>query len=97
MSSTSPPPAASSGAADGSLPPQAYANAFLPLKPRDATALLQTRIHKARLLTDELADYFAARRELESTYLKALQKLAKRSFLSDPTALGPGFAPVYER
>ncbi|PWN26284.1 hypothetical protein BDZ90DRAFT_265230 [Jaminaea rosea] len=97
MSSTSPPPAASSGAADGSLPPQAYANAFLPLKPRDATTLLQTRIHKARLLTDELADYFAARRELESTYLKALQKLAKRSFLSDPAALGPGFAPVYER
>lgn len=43
------------------------------------------------------ADYFAARRELESSYLKALSKIAKRSFLSDPSALGPNFSPVYER
>lgn len=43
------------------------------------------------------ADYFAARRELEATYLKSLQKIAKRSFLSDPTALGANFLPVYER
>lgn len=43
------------------------------------------------------AEYFAARRELENSYLKALQKVAKRSFLSDPAALGPNFLPVYER
>lgn len=43
------------------------------------------------------ADYFAARRDLENNYLKSLQKIAKRSFLSDPSALGPNFLPVYER
>lgn len=94
MASTNPTAPVSGG---DTLPSQAYANAFLPLKPREATTLLQTRIHKARILTEELADYFAARRDLEATYLKALQKMAKRSFLSDPQALGVGFAPVYER
>lgn len=34
---------------------------------------------------------------MESSYLKALQKLAKRTFLSDVSALGPNFSPVYER
>jgi hypothetical protein len=43
------------------------------------------------------ADYFAARRDLENAYLKSLQKIAKRSFLSDPSALGANFLPVYER
>lgn len=42
------------------------------------------------------ADYFAARREVETAYLKALARIAKRPFLSDPSTLG-GFAPVYER
>lgn len=50
-----------------------------------------------QLLFHDSADYFAARRELEGAYLKALQKVAKRSFLSDPSALGSGFLPVYER
>jgi hypothetical protein len=34
---------------------------------------------------------------LENSYLRSLQKIAKRSFLSDPSALGPNFLPVYER
>lgn len=58
---------------------------------------MQNRLHKARILADELADYFAARRELETAYLKSLQKISKRNFLSDAGALGPAFAPVYER
>ncbi|PWN34900.1 uncharacterized protein FA14DRAFT_160311 [Meira miltonrushii] len=79
------------------LVPSAYADAFVRGPPREGVQRVQNRLHKARILADELADYFAARRELESTYLKQLQKIAKRSFLSDATALGPNFLPVYER
>ena len=50
-----------------------------------------------RLIPLRSAEYFAARRELENAYLKALAKISKRQFLSDPTALGAGFLPVYER
>ncbi|GAK64028.1 uncharacterized protein PAN0_004d2237 [Moesziomyces antarcticus] len=77
--------------------PNAYANAFVAAKPRDAANLVQQRLRKAKLFNEELADYFAARRELEETYLKQLQKISKRSFLSDPSSIPPGFAPVYER
>ncbi|TKY86067.1 hypothetical protein EX895_004892 [Sporisorium graminicola] len=77
--------------------PDAYANAFVPGKPRDTTNLVQQRLRKAKLFNEELADYFAARRELEESYLKQLQKIAKRNFLSDPSSIPPGYAPVYER
>lgn len=77
--------------------PDAYANAFVPGKPRDSANAIQTRIRKAKLFNEELAEYFAARRELEETYLKQLQKISKRSFLSDPSTIPPGYAPVYER
>ncbi|SJX66119.1 related to SYP1/YCR030C [Sporisorium reilianum f. sp. reilianum] len=77
--------------------PNAYANAFVPAKPRDSANLVQQRLRKAKLFNEELADYFAARRELEETYLKQLQKIAKRNFLSDPSSIPPGYAPVYER
>lgn len=80
-----------------SFAPNAYANAFVPGKPRDSASLIQTRLRKAKLFNEELADYFAARRELEETYLKQLQKISKRSFLSDPSSIPPGYAPVYER
>ncbi len=73
--------------------PNAYANAFVGAKPRDAANLVQQRLRKAKLFNEELADYFAARRELEETYLKQLQKISKRSFLSDPSSIPPGFAP----
>jgi hypothetical protein len=88
-----------SGALDAGsgLVPNAYADAFVMGPPREGVQRVQTRLHKARILTDELADYFAARRDLESNYLKSLQKIAKRSFLSDPGALGNNFLPVYER
>ncbi|PWN20948.1 hypothetical protein BCV69DRAFT_282457 [Microstroma glucosiphilum] len=89
--------AANNASSSQDLPKDAYASAFVSLKPRDGSQLLQSRLHKAHVLADELADYFAARRELESAYLKALQKISKRSFLSDPTTLGPGFSPVYDR
>lgn len=89
--------ASNNASASQDLPKDAYANAFVSLKPRDGSQLLQSRLHKAHVLADELADYFAARRELESAYLKALQKISRRSFLSDPTTLGPGFSPVYDR
>lgn len=79
------------------LVPSAYADAFVRGPPREGVQRVQNRLHKARILTDELADYFSARRELENTYLKQLQKIAKRSFLSDASALGPNFLPVYER
>lgn len=88
---------AMSNSGTGELPKDAYANAFVPLKPRDGAQVLQTRLHKARIVVEELAEYFAARRELESAYLKALQKISRRNFLSDPAALGPSFVPVYER
>ncbi|CAO1631969.1 unnamed protein product [Sympodiomycopsis kandeliae] len=94
---TSQGPRATSTPSNGELPRNAYANAFVSLKPRDGASAIQTRLHKARIVVEELADYFAARRELESAYLKALQKISKRSFISDPSALGPGFVPVYER
>lgn len=77
--------------------PGAYANAFVPGKPRDSASLIQQRLRKAKLFNEELADYFAARRELEDTYLKQLQKISKRNFLSDPSSIPPGYAPVYER
>lgn len=75
----------------------AYANAFVPGKPRDTAKLVQERLRKAKLFNEELADYFAARRELEESYLKQLQKISKRSFLSDASTIPPGYAPVYER
>ena len=56
-----------------------------------------TPSHRRPTRAPSSADYFAARRELESSYLKSLQKIAKRSFLSDPSALGANFLPVYER
>ncbi|PWN48155.1 hypothetical protein IE53DRAFT_319927 [Violaceomyces palustris] len=68
-----------------------------PGKPRDSLQAVQTRLRKAKILNEELADYFAARRELEEAYLKQLQKISKRNFLSDPSALGSAFLPVYER
>ncbi|EST05870.1 Muniscin C-terminal [Kalmanozyma brasiliensis GHG001] len=77
--------------------PNAYANAFISGKPRDTTNLVQQRLRKAKLFNEELADYFAARRELEEAYLKQLQKISKRTFLSDPSSIPPGYAPVYER
>ena len=77
--------------------PNAYANAFVPGKPRDSANIIQQRLRKAKQFNEELADYFAARRELEETYLKQLQKIAKRNFLSDPSSIPPGYAPVYER
>ncbi|SPO32291.1 related to SYP1/YCR030C [Ustilago trichophora] len=77
--------------------PNAYANAFVPGKPRDSANLIQQRLRKAKQFNEELADYFAARRELEETYLKQLQKISKRNFLSDPSSIPPGYAPVYER
>lgn len=86
-----------SGQSGEPLPREAYSNALLSLPPRESAQVIQNRLHKARLLNEEMADYFAARRELESAYLKALQKIAKRSFLSDASALGPAFAPIYER
>ncbi|KAJ1570500.1 hypothetical protein NDA11_000293 [Ustilago hordei] len=79
------------------LPSNAYAGAFVPGKPRNSAEAIQTRIRKAKQFNEELADYFAARRELEETYLKQLQKVSKRSFLSDPSSIPPGYAPVYER
>lgn len=87
----------SNPAVAGELPKDAYGNAFIPLRPRDGAGIVQTRLHKARVVVEELAEYFAARRELESAYLKALQKISRRNFLSDPAALGPSFVPVYER
>lgn len=95
MSQAPPPPPSAPPAAE--LPSNAYSNAFTSLRPRDGAQLLQTRLHKARIVVEELAEYFAARRELESAYLKALQKISRRTFLSDPSALGPSFVPVYER
>ncbi|PWZ01518.1 hypothetical protein BCV70DRAFT_198949 [Testicularia cyperi] len=80
-----------------SFAPNAYANAFVRGKPRDSANVVQQRLRKAKAFNDELADYFAARRELEETYLKQLQKISKRSFLSDASSIPPGFAPVYER
>ncbi|KAJ1020047.1 hypothetical protein NDA16_004327 [Ustilago loliicola] len=77
--------------------PNAYANAFVPGKPQDSANAIQTRLRKAKLFNEELADYFVARRELEETYLKQLQKISKRSFLSDPSSIPPGYAPVYQR
>ncbi|GAC98692.1 hypothetical protein PHSY_006286 [Pseudozyma hubeiensis SY62] len=77
--------------------PSAYSNALVPGKPRDSANLIQQRLRKAKLFNEELADYFAARRELEETYLKQLQKISKRNFLSDPSSIPPGYAPVYER
>lgn len=43
------------------------------------------------------ADYFAARREAEEAYVRSLQKLTKRSFLSDTTYLPVEYKPVYDR
>ncbi|KDN37659.1 hypothetical protein K437DRAFT_251770 [Tilletiaria anomala UBC 951] len=84
-------------AAGGELVSSMYANAFVGGKPRESLQAIQTRLRKARVLKDELADYFAARREVEEAYLKGLAKVAKRSFLSDPSCMPPSFAPIYER
>ncbi|PWN45477.1 hypothetical protein IE81DRAFT_344781 [Ceraceosorus guamensis] len=84
------------GSASATLPGNAYADAFVRGQAREGVSRVQARLGKARHLNDDLADYFAARREVEAAYLKALSRIAKRPFISDPTVLG-AFAPVYER
>ncbi|KAN0065372.1 hypothetical protein ACQY0O_001208 [Thecaphora frezii] len=75
----------------------AYALALVPGKPRDSLNAIQQRLRQARIFNDELAEYFSARRELEETYLKQLQKIAKKNFLTDPTSISSGYLPIYER
>ena len=68
-----------------------------PAKPRESLAAIQQRLKRGKIFNDELAEYFSSRRELEEAYLKQLQKIAKRTFLSDPSSIPPGFVPVFER
>ena len=43
------------------------------------------------------AEYFSARREIEESYVRQLQKLTKRTFLSDGVSVPDEFRPVYDR
>ncbi|PKI82982.1 Suppressor of Profilin deletion [Malassezia vespertilionis] len=74
-----------------------YASAFESSDPHESLHKLQTRLKNARLFNEQLADYFAARREIEEAYVRQLQKLSKRSFLGDATYIPYEFKPVYER
>ena len=82
----------------GGMSRSIYVNAFVGTRePKDSLGAIQNRLRKAKVLNEEVALYFSARRELEEAYLKALGKISKRSFLQDPSCMPVGFAPVYER
>ncbi|WFD29526.1 Suppressor of Profilin deletion [Malassezia sp. CBS 17886] len=74
-----------------------YADAFVRRDPRTSLQMLQARMKSTRAFHEQIADYFAARREAEEAYVRSLQKLTKRSFLADATNLPVEFRPVYER
>ena len=51
----------------------------------------------ARMLNEQLANYFAARREVEESYVRQLQRLTKRPAFSDPSCIPIEFRGVCER
>jgi hypothetical protein len=58
------------------------------VSPKSAYDTLSNRMRKARLLNDELAEYFKERAVIEENYAKSLQRLNTRFILSDRSALG---------
>ncbi|WFC94251.1 hypothetical protein MBRA1_000878 [Malassezia brasiliensis] len=80
-----------------SEPESSYASVFVPADPRISVQALQTRLKNARIFHEQIADYFSARREAEEAYVRQLQKITKRSFLSDTTYLPPEYRGVYDR
>lgn len=64
-------------------------------KPADALATVQNRLRKAKILNDELADYFKERAVAEEAYSRALQKATKRPLFTGRSSLGP-LGPVVD-
>lgn len=78
------------------LSTQAYASAFINADPKEATTLLQQRFRDATALSDELADYFAARRAVEASHARALAKLARRPCFSTRDTAPKGVRPILD-
>ncbi|KAL1917228.1 uncharacterized protein VTP21DRAFT_4884 [Calcarisporiella thermophila] len=72
-----------------------YVETFMTDRPRDGLEPLQSRLRKAKILHEELANYFHERALIEEMYAKSLQKLAKKSFITDRGALGT-FATIWD-
>lgn len=78
------------------LSPHAYASALLKLEPKYATQTLQQRFRDASALSEELADYFAARRSLEASHARALAKLSRRPFFAQRDSAPESVRPILD-
>ncbi|KAK9720202.1 hypothetical protein K7432_004293 [Basidiobolus ranarum] len=65
-----------------------YVDVFLNDRPKESFDLLSNRLKKAKVLNEEVADFFKERALIEETYSKALLKLVNKKFVSDKTTLG---------
>ncbi|KAG9307802.1 hypothetical protein G9A89_023367 [Geosiphon pyriformis] len=72
-----------------------YTQAFLHERPKEAFDAIQTRLRKAKTLNEELAEYFRERASVEDNYVKSLQKLTRKNFLSEKSSLG-AFSAIWE-
>ncbi|KAI8981724.1 Muniscin C-terminal mu homology domain-containing protein [Mycotypha africana] len=72
-----------------------YVDAFLTKKPKDSIHIVRERLTNAATLTNELADYFKERAQIEETYAKSLSDASKKLYTKDLGILGH-FAPVWE-
>jgi hypothetical protein len=55
-----------------------YAEALLPLPPRQVVEIVKARMRTAKSVNDEIADFFHERIAIEEAYVKSLQKLHRR-------------------
>ncbi|ORE02906.1 hypothetical protein BCV72DRAFT_338381 [Rhizopus microsporus var. microsporus] len=72
-----------------------YLNTLINERPKHALNATHTRLHSAVKLNEELADYFRDRAQIEDLYVKSLQKLTRKHYISNKAALGT-FVPMWE-
>ncbi|RHZ48048.1 hypothetical protein Glove_562g29 [Diversispora epigaea] len=72
-----------------------YNQAFLIERPKNGLDIVQSRLKGAKTLNFEIADYFKERAIVEDNYIKGLQRLINKSFVTDKLDLGT-FANVWD-
>ncbi|CAG8531716.1 10315_t:CDS:10 [Acaulospora morrowiae] len=64
-----------------------YLQAFLNDKPKQSFDAIQHRLRGVKVLYQEIADYFKERMIIEDNYVKSLQRLANKTFVTDRSHL----------
>ncbi|TIB90103.1 hypothetical protein E3Q19_02868 [Wallemia mellicola] len=80
------------------LPRTAYADALINARPGDSVSALQTRLKKAAILQEEMANFFQARASVEMQYAASLNKITRsKPFISDVQLLNrTGLGAVWD-